>query len=236
MKKLTLTVLLLIVTSAALFSQSNQINNNSWQVGFTFGEIPILSGSFKPGLTVGYHFNEHLMAEFTYQFKDYLQRDDESFNAVNIGFDGLNSSKETTGERLFLGLRFKPLEWSPYLTAGFVMNMDDVETIKYDRRERTIGNNLYDGDLKIVQKRKTGIAPAVGFGFQYDFSNGISINTSFAMAFFNDIPTPSTIISSSAEISESDLELLKDKIDEEYKGNFHNRYHIFNLGVSYRID
>jgi hypothetical protein len=236
MKKHNLIYILVVMVLLKTSINAQTGYENTWQVGFTFGEIPILSGSFKPGLTLGYHFNEYIMAEFTYQLKDYLRRDEESFNAVNIGFEGLNSSKEITGERIFLGARIRPADWSPYLTAGVVMNMDDVETIKYDSRERMIGNNIYDGEITIVQKRETGIAPAVGFGYQYDFSNGVSINTSFAMAFFNKIPSPTTQISSDSEISEADMNQLKNKIDEEYKGNFHNRYHIFNLGVTYTFD
>lgn len=235
MKKVNLIYIVLLINCFNLLAQSNINNDNKWQIGFSFGEIPILSGSFKPGITAGYHFNDNFMVEFTYQLKDYLQRDDESFNAVNIGFEGLESSKETTGERIFLGVRYKPVEWSPYLTAGMVINIQDVETIKYDSRERVIGNNNYDGKLEIVQKRKTGAAPAVGFGYQYDFSNGLSINTNFAMAFFNEIQTPSNKINADYDISESDMKQLDEKIIEEYKGNFHNRYHIFNLGIIYRF-
>ena len=75
---------LLVVIPLNLYSQNNPVNQNYWQIGFTFGEIPILSGSFKPGISVGYHFTENIMTEFIYQLKDYLQRDDESFN----GFTG----------------------------------------------------------------------------------------------------------------------------------------------------
>lgn len=236
MRTIKYIVFLSIFMQILLFAQSDRKIQNFWQIGFTFGEIPVLSGSFKPGITLGYQFNDHLMAEFTFQLKDYLQRDEESFNAVNIGYDGLTSSKETTGERIFLGLRYKPVKWSPYLTAGVVLNLDDVETIKYDYRERVIGNNIYEGNIDIVQTRKSGIAPALGFGYEYDFSNGLAVNTNFAMAFFNDIPTAKITVKSDKTILESDLKLLKKKIDYEYKGNFHNRYHIFNLGLSYKFN
>ncbi len=225
---------MVLFLSAHLFARN--ADTNRWQLGFTFGEIPILSGSFKPGLTVGYHFNRQVMIEFTYQLKDYLQRDEESFNAVNIGFDGLVSSKETTGERIFLGFRYKPADWSPYLTAGLVYNVADIETIKFDSRERQIGNSIVSGEIEIEQKRESGYAPAVGLGYQYDFSESVSVNTSFAMAFFNDIRTPSLKINSEEEINVSDLKALEDRMEKTYKDNFHNRYHIFNLGVIYRFN
>lgn len=225
----------LLITTAAYSQQENEFDN-TWQLGLTFGEIPILAGSFKPGVTLGYHFNENLMAEFTFQLKDYLQRDDESFNAQNIGLEGLNEAKETTGERIFLGLRYKPWDWSPYLTAGFVYCIEDVETMKYAKRERLIGENNYNTDVTIIQKRESGFAPAFGFGYQYDFDNNISINTSFAMAFLTDIVEPDVEINSNEKIDENDLDILTKKIKSVYDDNFHNRYHIFNLGIIYNFN
>ncbi len=229
-------LLLSLLITTAVFAQIENEFDNTWQLGLTFGEIPILAGSFKPGVTIGYHFNENLMAEFTFQLKDYIQRDDESFNAQNIGLEGLNESKETTGERIFLGFRYKPYKWSPYLTAGLVYNNEDVETMTFDSRERIIGENNYNTDIKIIQKRESGIAPAFGLGYQYDFDNNISLNTSFAMAFLTDIVEPDVVINSDEQISENDLNALKEKIKNVYKDNFHNRYHIFNLGVIYKFN
>ncbi|MCP5062667.1 MAG: outer membrane beta-barrel protein [Ignavibacteriae bacterium] len=235
MKQLKLIIVSLFF-STVLLSQNGNQNNNLWQVGFTFGEIPILSGSFKPGLTLGYHFSENIMAEITYQMKDYLQRDGESFNAVNIRFDGLKSAKETTGERVFIGMRYRPYDWSPYLTAGMVFNAEDIEVMKYQDLPRKIGDNSYSGEIEIVQKRESGYAPAFGLGYQYDFENGMSINTSFAMAFLSDISSPIIEINPIDEIADEDLEQQKENMDDIYKDNFHNRYHIFNLGIIYRFD
>ena len=225
----------LLITTAVYSQQENEFDN-TWQLGITFGEIPILAGSFKPGITVGYHFNENFMAEFTFQLKDYLQRDDESFNAQNIGLEGLNKAKETTGERMFLGLRYKPWDWSPYLTAGFVYCIEDIETMKFDKSERLIGENNYNTYITIIQKRESGFAPAFGFGYQYDFDNNISINTSFAMAFLTDIAEPDVEINSSDKIDENDLNILTENIKSVYDDNFHNRYHIFNLGIIYNFN
>ncbi len=226
--------LLVVIASFTSYSQTNAYKG-TWQLGLTFGEIPILAGSFKPGITAGYHINENIMIEFTFQLKDYLQRDDESFNAQNTGLKGLSSSKEITGERMFFGMRYKPSKRSPYITAGFVFNNNDVETMQFGKIDRIIGDNSYNSDVAIIQKRASGFAPAFGFGYQYDFSNNISVNTSFAMAFLNDIPEPDVEIKSSEEIDKNDLNILTEKIKNVYNNNFHNRYHIFNLGVTYRF-
>ena len=208
---------------------------NKWEIGFTFGEIPFLSGSFKPGLMVGYHFNEYVFINTTIQLKDHLNRNDESFNAVNIGLKGLSSSKEITGERILIALNLRPAYWSPYLTAGFVFNNYDKETMLFGNEERIIGQGAYNSGIKITQERPSGFVPAIGLGYRYDFENGLSINTSFAMGFFNSIVDPVITLESGEPLAEKDSELLKEKINHVYKGNFHNRYHIFNLGIIYRF-
>jgi hypothetical protein len=208
---------------------------NAWEIGFTFGEIPVLSGSFKPGISIGYHFNEYFAVSAVYQFKDYLQRDDESFNAQNIGFDGLTGSKETTGERILVALHYRPASWSPYLMAGFVYNNADIETMEFGRQTHQIGDHRYDTEISIVQTRSDGFVPAVGFGYRYDFDNGVSLNTNIAAGIFTPMPEPEITIKTAHEIAADDIKLLKEKITTAYQENFHNRHHIFNLGVSYRF-
>ncbi len=219
-----------------IFAGNGDEYDNKFQLGFTFGEIPILAGSFKPGLTMGYHFNKNLSIEFTIQLKDYLNRNEESFNAVNIGLEGLKSSKETTGERIFFGVRYRPADWSPYVSFGFVFNNDDVETIHFDKRQRIVGSGNYDSAVEIIQTRSSGIGPAIGFGYQYDFNENIGINTNFNMDFFSGTPSPKVKISSSEELKKEDKLYLENKILKSYKDNFHNNYHIFNLGVTYKFN
>ena len=210
-------------------------NEKAWEIGLTFGEIPVLSGSFKPGVTFAFHYNDHISLQTCYHLKDYLQRDGQSFNARNIGFTGLLSSKETTGERILFALQIRPVRWSPYIVAGLVFNNADIETMRFDHRERQIGDNTYDTELTIVQQRERGFAPALGCGYRYDFDNGLSININIAAAVFKAVPTPIVAFNSPAAISAADHTALEEKIDLAYKENFHNRYHIFNLGLSYRI-
>ena len=230
-----LAAFLFLLSSFTLRGNQPDRFKNAWEIGFTFGEIPFLSGSFKPGLTLGFHLNDRLSFSTTYQLKDYLERNDQSYNARNIGLEGLLSSKETTGERLVFAVHYRPVDWSPYLVAGLVINRADIETMRFDNREREIGENTYRSVMTLVQKRGSGIVPALGFGYRYDFDNGLSLNTNMAMGFFNDIATPEVTISGSPNLSEADSHLLKTRMDEAFRGNFHNRYHIFNLGVLYRF-
>jgi len=231
-------IFIVLVFSLVTFSLAGnrQTNTRVWEIGLTFGEIPILAGSFKPGISVGYHLNKHLNFNFVYQLTDNIQRDDESFNAENTRLAGLSSSKETTGQRMLISVRYKPVDWSPYIMAGFVYNNDDVEMMKFDQRLRKIGEGNYDSNITIKQTRKSGFEPAIGFGYQYDFENGISLNTNIAAAVFSGISEPITEIDSSVPLSEEDKNYLNQKIWNTYKSNFHNHYHIFNIGVSYRFE
>ena len=94
-----------------------------WQLGLSFGEIPVLAGSFKPGITMGYRLDDTLFLGLELQAADHLQRDGSSFNARNTGLDGLVSSTERTGMRAFLGLRYRPWRDAPHLALGLVMSL-----------------------------------------------------------------------------------------------------------------
>lgn len=205
-----------------------------WEIGLTFGEIPFMSGSFKPGVTLGYHFNENVALSATIQLRDYLQRDDASFNARNTGFDGLLSSNERTGERMLFAIHYRPADWSPYLIAGFVYNGKDLETMKFDHRSREIGTQIYDSEITIVQQRERNLVPAIGFGYRYDFENGISLNTNIAVGIFTGIPSPKVDIRAN-NLSPIDKTVLSERSISAYQENFHNHYHVFNLGFSYRL-
>ncbi len=235
MFKISKLILFLFLVSNLSYSQTNPGLRNVWQIGFTFGEIPILANSFKPGISVGYHFNEYVYAGVSYQLNDNIQRDDESFNAADIGLEGLNTSKERTGERMLVGFQVRPHKLSPYLSVGYVYNNSDVEKMTYKKMERTIGSNTYDSIIKITQTRDSGFEPALGIGYEYDFDNGFSLNTSITMALFSDIPDTKIDIESSVPLSGEDESVLRNKVLKVYKDNTHNHYHIFNLGLLYRF-
>ncbi len=101
--------------------------------------------------------------------------------------------------------------------------------------DRTIGNANYNSQIKIKQTRRSGFEPAIGFGYQYDFDNGLSLNSSISLALFSDIPTPEVTIDSSELLTNEDEEELRRDIEKAYKANIHNHYHIFNLGLLYRF-
>lgn len=224
MKSLLLTLLML--ASFHLNAESNKL--------FTgFGEIPFLAESFKP--SIGY---SKRTGDFEYgmylQLEDNLKRDDESFNA-DFGQDGLESSKETTGIRAMLQGRYYPFENPFYFSFGLLFSGGDKEQMEFDSRTRTIGANSYDSSISVDLESDQGFAPAIGIGMAYPVSNGWYFTTDFTMAWFGSIPTPDVDVSTSAAVSATDAQLLEDDILDNYDSNFHNRYHLFNIGLAYEF-
>lgn len=205
--------------------------NGRWHVGLEFGEIPI-QGSFKPGLSVGYHFNAFLYAGVVYQIRDHIQRDGRSFNAKAIALDGLIGSSENVGQRAYAQMRLRPHRLAPYVSLGVVFNDCDTETIEFDARNRIIAGQSVDGVLEIVQKRPRGIRPALGLGYSYTLDSGFEIFTEWSGWWVNDAPTP-VIEFSGAQMHTTVQDHLRGHIVESFKSSIFNIYHVFQIGVGY---
>lgn len=203
------------------------------EVSVGFGEIPFLSGSFKPSVSIGYHVNEYLYVGWTVQLRDVLERGTESFNAVDTGLGGVEATREETGVRSLLSVRLRPHRLSPFVSLGVLFNGSDTEVMRFDARERRIGDGTYDGAIVMEQTRPFGIRPAIGLGYQYTFDSGLSLSMELAGAFFLPPPDPVIRIESSASMSEADLAALHDRTASVFADNFHNRYHLFQLGAGY---
>ena len=234
-----LLALLIVVLPFSIFSQDylgkNRLNSG-WQLGVSFGEIPILHGSFKPGIQFGYQFNDYLYLGGIYQITDHIERNDDSFDAQSIGLDGLISSKETVAPRALLHARLRPHRLSPFISIGLVYNGNDQETIQFDDRSRIIGKSEYDGTATFTLTRESAIRPAIGFGYQHTFNNRLTISTEWTFNFFDPVPNPDIGFSANYELSELDKGPLFEKINKDFTDNFHNRYHIFHLGLGYQFN
>ena len=103
-KKITLLLLGIIIGYVGLAQERTDYLQNYWQVGFGLGELPT-GGSFKPSITVGYHFNEKVYAGIIYQLKDEISRGNSSFNAQSTDLEGLTSSSEGVDQRFIFQVR-----------------------------------------------------------------------------------------------------------------------------------
>lgn len=206
---------------------------NYWQIGIGLGELPT-GGSFKPSITVGYHFSEKIYAGFIYQFKDEISRNESSINAKSAKLKGLISSNETVAQRFLFQVRYTPLKNGPYVSGGFVFNGRDTESMLFDDRQRLISGENYSGDIGIQQTRPAGWGFALGLGYQYNFDNGFSAGFEWTPA-WGQYPTPSYEFGGSSELSSNATNELTAKMNEGFKSSVTNMYKVFHIGVAYRF-
>ncbi len=235
MRTCILTATVIICCCKQSISQDNQtvVLKRSWQVGLGLGELPIGS-SFKPSVTFGYHITDKLYAGVIFQFPDKINRNGTSFNARSTNLEGLVNSGETVAQRFMLQCRYTPIQFGPYLSAGLVFNGRDTELMNFDNRTRIIGGQVHDGSLSITQTRPAGWGFACGIGYQYNFSNGFSVNAEWTPAWMQ-YPVPTYTISSSTELPKSAINNIKKNMDNGFKSSPTNMYKVFHVGFSYRL-
>lgn len=220
----------LIFTAFMMCGAVSVAAEGRWHVGIELGEIPF-HGSFKPGISVGYSFNDFCYAGVVYQIRDHIQRDHSSFNAQAIQLPGLERSSEQVGQRAYVHMRLRPHRLAPFVSLGFVYNDADTETIQFDDRERLIGDRLIRGPLKIVQKRPRGFRPALGLGYGYVFDSGFEVFAEWAGWWFQKAPKPQLEISGVNDVVV--LQDLENRIVRSFQSSIFNTYHIFQVGVGY---
>ena len=226
-----LTAALLTTACSSAVRAQDSVLDGAFHIGLEFGELPSW-GSFKPGISIGYHFTELVYVGFVYQVADSIQRNGSSFNAASVGLDGLLSSSETVGQRAYLQARIRPHRYSPYVSLGFVFNDRDTETITFDDRTRTITGNQVDGAIKIVQSRPAGLRPALGFGYSYTFDNGVELFTEWAGWWMFGAPEPELKFEAPGLAAASEA-ALRTRIVDEFTASPFNTYHTFQLGAGY---
>lgn len=114
------------------------------------------------------------------------------------------------------------LRWSFF--SGFYMSLGYLRIegfkykIEYDKRVRSIGLNTYNTGLKMVIRRETEAMPEYGAGFNYVTEFGLSFGAgAFIPITFSNKPKVSILVKNADEaILESDLALLKDRIQDEF--------------------
>lgn len=229
-----LAVFALFMPSVASAGEPKEPLHEAWLAGVGFGEIPFLAGSFKPSFTLGFHLNEYLFIGGVFQLSDTISRGNDSFNASRTDLGGLTSSREKTGPRAFVGARIRPHRFSPYLSIGGIFNGSDTELMRFDARRRSLGGEVYEGALELELTRPFGLRPAFGLGYSITFDSGLSVNLDFTGAWLFDQPEPEIRIGSSQGSLGSELErAIRARLVEAYEGNFHNRYHLFNISVGW---
>lgn len=206
---------------------------NTWQLGFGLGELPT-GGSFKPSVTVGYHFSDKLYGGIIYQFRDEISRGSSSFNAQSAGLSGLMNATESVAQRFMLQCRYAPVRFGPYVSAGFVFNGRDTEHMTFDDRSRNIGGVNHIGTLSVTQTRPAGWGLACGIGYQYNFRNGFSANAEWTPAWMQ-YPKPEYTITADKKLSQTSIDEITTKMNKGFRSSVTNMYKVFHIGLAYRF-
>ena len=209
----------------------NSGNQGYWHVGLELGELPF-HGSFKPGISIGYHFNDLVYVGFVYQLADSIERDGTSFNAQATSLAGLTTSSETVGQRAYLQARIRPHRLAPYVSIGLVFNDRDTETMTFDAREREIGGETVTGPLTLRQSRPFGLRPAIGLGYSFRFDNGIELFSEWSGWWMFGAPKPEVDIDAPG-LSATARDVLAQRIHKAFIASPFNSYHVFQLGAGY---
>jgi len=220
-----------IILSVLIILNAGSTFANDKFIFLGFGEIPIMSDSFKPSFGMGKKFPNSELGVYI-QLDDSIERNDESFNA-EFGQEGLSTSREEVGERLMLQYKHYPLENYFYFSLGLMYGGGDKESMTFDSRNRLVGTNYYNTNLNVTIERKAAVKPIVGLGLSYPLTKNFKILTDFTMDWFTGVADADISISSSASISSQDRAALKEDILDNFKSSFHNRYHVFNIGIQY---
>lgn len=217
-KQLLVFAIAFLVPSPAL--ADSDVTDGAVVVGVNLGELP-WGGSFKPGLTLGYQWNDYVYTGVTYQIGDSIRRDSGSFNASGIGIDGITRSEEDVSGRFMASVRVRPHRLSPYATLGVVYNGRDTETTSYE-----------DGTT-VVQSRPGAWRPAIGLGYEHTLDNGISMHVEWAGWVF-ERPSPDVTVTGGGRTPDEQAALLE-RIDSNFKSHITNSYHLFSVGVGYAL-
>lgn len=221
-----------ILLLGLLISSTEMMAEPLWY-GLELGEIPI-KGSRKFGLSFGYN-----NWSVSWQRADTIQRDDASFNAESLGWDGLIGSSESVGARSQL-LKSWPLWrvkqgsafWVPYLTTGWVWNGNDTERLRFDGREHDAAGGTLKGPVTVQIRRPSGHGLAVGAGFLWQWASSGQIYCHWTGALLSESPIPD-VRAQGRHLTSEQAQWIQQRIRRDFSQRITNRYHLFSLGVRF---
>ncbi len=203
---------------SSVAAAESPVKSGAFHIGVNLGELP-WGGSFKPGLMVGYHFNDLIYVGATYQLSDSIRRDGNSFNAKGLGREGIVSSRESVASRFLIHARVRPHRFSPFLSLGIVGNGRDSET------------TVFDDGVEITQSRPGAVRPSLGTGYSYTFNFGLELSTEWSGWLFEK-PKPEFEFRGTP-LSQSERTELVAAATNSFRRQLTNKYHLFMLSGGY---
>lgn len=224
----TLLIILLAAGPIAVTAQVPE-SRGRWTAAVELGELP-MHGSFKLGLSVGYHLDDLAWVGVAYQMPDAIARDATSFNANSLRLEGLETSRERVGKRAYLQTRLRPHRHAPFVSLGLVFNDRDTETIGFDARPRTLGDETARGELLVRVSRPAALRPAIGAGYEWSNERGLTAFVEWSGWWLRGAPDPDVTIEGESLPSGFAGEIGR-RLSDHFTSSLFNTYHIFQLGV-----
>ncbi len=175
--------------------------------------------SWKPGWIFGYHIKPSIYLGYAlYPSLDLTLREEWGF--TGIAKDGNIVLDHKTGKIQSFELRYSPFEHGFYLSTAWMLIGRTEYSMKFIRKADTmfIGENEYALDLDARWNSKSSSNIGIGLGYNWIMNSGISFNFGFSVPLKfpeNDIVLFTQITESSAKITDSDLVLAEEFLNEE---------------------
>ena len=195
------------------------------------------------GALIGYHFNDQIFVGFS-TISNMAQEDSSLDNSTKIESRLISEEDLPTGlygkkyeqQRIVTGqLRVSPFESSGFfLSVGSYQEGPRKETLYFDSRNRTIGNNSYnDTSMIIVIERDPVYAPLLGFGWNWIYDNGFSWGFDFEGGLVNEKVTKATavITTNNTSVTSGDIALEEEKFRKS--ADLSTGYFTFAVGYNF---
>lgn len=175
--------------------------------------------SWKPGWIFGYHLKPSLYLGYA-QYSSLDLTLSKEWGFTSKAKDGNIVLDHKTGKIQSFELRYSPFEHGFYVSTAWMLIGRTEYSMKFRRKADTmfIGENEYALDLDARWNSKSSSNIGIGLGYNWIMNSGISFNFGFSVPPKfpeNDVVEFTQITQSSAKISENDLALAEEFLNEE---------------------
>ncbi len=178
------------------------------------------------GVSLGYHFTDTIYLGFSslgaYSEKAVAGDRTTLKHYTDPAADGLEYDLYEEQARTITEVRLS--FWGPFFFSVGKMDTANAvtETLRFDKRSRTIGNTSYTADMTVKISRDPISIPMYGLGVNWQARNGLSLGLTTLVPWTSSAYEPSgsvTVTSSETSVTDADKEAEAEKYAETYQLN-----------------
>ncbi len=190
------------------------------------------------GVSLGYHFTDTIYLGISslnaYSEKAVANSRTSLKHYTDPVPDGLEYDLYEEQARTLTEIRLS--FWGPFFVSFGKLDTNTAvtETLRFDKRSRTIGNGTYTADMTVKISRDPISIPMYGLGVNWQARNGLSLGLATLMPWSSSSYEPSgsvTVTSSESTVTAADLEAEAETYSESYQLNAT----ILQLAVGYNF-